>query len=50
MLVTQIFKGCLELLPFEICDIDVDNGGVGTNHLVYEVLIEFLTLPIFYVD
>ena len=40
----------IELLPFEIGNIDVDNGRISTDHLVYEVLVELPALPIFYID
>ena len=33
-----------------IGDIDVDNSGIGTDHFVYEVLVELPALPIFYID
>ena len=42
--------GGVQFLPFEIGDVDVDNGRIGTDHFVYEMLVELLTFPIFYVD
>ncbi len=42
--------GGIQLLPFEIGDIEVDRDGIGAYHLTDEVLVELLALPVFDVD
>ena len=42
--------GGIQLLSFEVGDIEIDGNGVGAYHLTDEVLVELFALPVFDVD
>ena len=40
----------IEFSVFEIDNIDIDNRRIGTDHLIYKVLVQRSAFPMFYVD